>query len=267
MDILLILSLILLAAGLGGILFMAARKMPTLVKLPPSVKNIQKESLWQRFLLRLRGIKYSAWRPLILNWLEKSLRKARLLILKTDNLFTNWINLARQRSETWTVRSRAWVEHHRLKSKEKGQVLEKLDKMEISQTLEKMDKEAAVEEDQAFKEKIRQSNGSSKNFSFVKDDMVLESSSVGEPQINIQATVLPEEPEEKIYIDLISKNPKDVEAYRALGFIYLRQKNYSDARACFRQVLKLKPEDEGVKNKLNEIKGLQKNKKSADGVL
>lgn len=245
---------------------MAVRKMPTLVKLSPSAKNVQTEGLRQRLLLRLWGIKYSAWRPLILNWLEKNLRKARLLILKADNLFTNWINSARQRSETWTVRSRAWVEHHRLKSKEKGQVLEKLDKMEVSQTLEKIDKEVAVEEDQAFKEKIKQSNGNGKNSSSVKEEGAVELNLAGEPQINMQATAPHEEPEEKKYIDLISQNPKDVEAYRELGFIYLRQKNYSDARACFRQVLKFKPEDEGVKNKLNEIKGLQKNRKSADGV-
>lgn len=246
MFYLLILAIGLMAAGLGGVLVMVARKIPTLAKLPAASEPVPTDSWSQRFWLRLKEIRYSTYRPTVLNWLEKNLRRFRILILKIDNLFIAWIAKAREKSQVWTVRSRAWVEHRRLKKREKSQVLEKLDKVEVSEGLEKIKEEMAQEEDEALLEKIEAVNGKT-----------------APPETKEEASVLPENiapavsEEEKKYIDLITQNPKDTEAYRVLGYIYLKQKNYSDARACFRQVLKLKPEDEEIKNKLEEIKGLK----------
>lgn len=254
MPYLLIFSLILLVAGLAGLLFMVARKVPTLVKLPPPAVTVPAVSISQRLKHGLKGIKYSTYRPLILSGLEKLLRKVRLLILKVDNLFTHWIKSARHRSEIWTVRSKAWIEHSRQKSKEKAQVLEKLDKVEISETLEKIKQEVAADEDEALKEKIENISDSETVIVIPASDEEEESSVQEEMETDEAVTV---EPEEKKYIDLIAQNPKNAEAYRMLGFIYLGQKNYSDARACFRRVLKFTPDDEAIKNKLNEIKGLR----------
>lgn len=43
---------------------------------------------------------------------------------------------------------------------------------------------------------------------------------------------------EKIYIDLATKFPNEPKIYSRLGVIYLKQKNYADARDCFLQSLK-----------------------------
>ncbi|TSC53511.1 MAG: Uncharacterized protein LiPW39_231 [Parcubacteria group bacterium LiPW_39] len=249
---------------------MVVRKIPTLAKLSPPTQNAPAISWREKFRFHLREIKYSTYRPLILSWLEKVLRKLRLLILKTDNLFINWIKFARSKSEVWTIRSRAWMEHRRLKKKAKAQVLEKLDKVELSQTLEKIKLEAAAEEDEALKEKIKNLNGDGIGRAVLPQTTnedkkeflpVYGVKSAPETAQAVQTPeIAPAEPEEKKYIDLIAQNPKDTAAYRALGFIYLKQKNYSDARACFRQVLKIEPDDTGIKIKLDEIKGL-KNKK------
>lgn len=232
---------------------MVVRKIPTLAKLSPSAPAAPAIGWGEKFKLRLREIKYSTYRPLILNWLEKSLRKLRLLILKIDNLFINWIKSARHKSEIWTVRSRAWMEHRQLRKKEKAQVLEKLDKVEVSRELEKIKEEVAKEEDKALKEKIETLNGS-----------VPPAGPEPTKEVSVLAgnNNLALNEDEKKYIDLIAQNPKDVKAYRALGFIYLKQKNYSDARACFRQVLKIEPDDTGIKIKLNEIKGLRNKSRS-----
>lgn len=250
-----------------GLIFMVVRKIPTLVKLPPPTEMTPAVSFSQKLKFRLRGIKYSTYRPLILNWLEKNLRKLRLLILKIDNLFVGWIKSARHKSEIWTVRSGAWMEHMRFKKKEKAQVLEKLDKVEISQTLEKINKEVAAEEDQALKEKIGQVNGNGGRPAAQADNgnektafLIQEAQPPKEAELPPQG--LPSVTEENRYIDLIAQNPKDAEAYRVLGSIYLKQKNYSDARACFRQVLKIEPDDMGIKIKLNEIKGLRNKSRS-----
>jgi uncharacterized protein HemY len=144
-------------------------------------------------------------------------------------------------------------------------LLEKLDKVEVSEALEKITQEVAKDEDKALTEKIE---------SVVEKDEepylaeVPDKTAAIIPSQTEEATTENEPTEEeKKYIDLISKNPKDVDAYRALGFIYLKQKSYSNARACFRRVLKKQPEDEAVKNKLEEIKGLRSAKRQSDGEL
>jgi len=260
MSITIIIGIILAAGGLLGIVLMIARKIPLLVKLgeivsPPSTP------LGERIRTRIKGIKYSTYRPLVLDRLEKSLRKLRVVILKIDNFFISLIKYARERSQIWKIRSGAWIEHSRMKKKEKLQVLETLDKVQVSQQLEKITKEVAKEEDRALKEKIEEkietlTNGNG----HAAVEPVAEIGEASENALVNSETVAPVSEEEKKYIDMIAANPKDGQAYRGLGFIYLNQKNYSDARACFRRALKLDPQDEEVRVKLNEKKGLRSKK-------
>lgn len=58
---------------------------------------------------------------------------------------------------------------------------------------------------------------------------------------------------EKEFIEMIRKNPKNSDAYRGLGDLYLEEGNSRDARLSFAEVLKLSPEDEYAKEKLAEI--------------
>lgn len=258
MSPLLVFAIIFIIVGLGGIGTMAVKKIPTLLKLPEDSKVVVLEGWGRKIKSRLQTIKYSSYQPLILQWLEKILRKVRVVILKIDNLFIAWIARAREKSQVWTIRSRAWMEHRRLKKKEKTHLLEKLDKAEISHELEKMKQEVAKEEDEAFKDKVENiKNGNGVHLEQEKSpEPIISDFSVSE---SVSAEI---SGKEKDCIDAIARNPKDSRAYHNLGFLYLNQKNYSDARACFRQALKINPEDEEVKRKLEEIKAL----KSKNGV-
>ncbi len=60
--------------------------------------------------------------------------------------------------------------------------------------------------------------------------------------------------DEQNYLNLIQKNPKNTKAYIGLGKLYLAQKNFSDARASFEQVLKLNPNDFSAQAELKKIK-------------
>jgi len=266
----LIFALILVLAGLAGILAIVYKKIPMLLNLP---NEAAPPKTWRERLNGLKkypeAIKYFSYQPKVLEWLEKILRKTRLLILKTDNLFINWIARARDKSQVWTIRSRAWMEHRRLKKKEKTQMLEHLDKVEISQELEKMKQAAAKDEDIALKEKIenvkngspRLSSGEAGNGHHAEEKPEETAWSSNFPVSETNEAAIREK--EKECIDAIAENPKDVENYRTLGFLYLNQKNYNDARACFRQILKINPEDEEIERKLEEINGL-KNKNGAE---
>ncbi|MBU1102362.1 tetratricopeptide repeat protein [Patescibacteria group bacterium] len=257
MSLVTIVGLILAIGGFAGVVFMIARKIPTLVK-TEEFPTLPQTSLAEGIKNKIKALRYSTYRPLVLESLEKSLRRLRLFILKIDNFFVGLIKRSREKSQVWKIRSHAWSEHRRLKKREKLQVLERLDKVEVSETLEKIKQEVAKEEDNALKEKIEAMvNGETAEvIPLVQPEILNSEANVVSPAVENTAVT----EEEKKHIDRIAENHKDVDAYRALGFLYLNQKNYSDARACFRRALKLNPQDEEVKNKLNEIKGLRAKK-------
>lgn len=62
------------------------------------------------------------------------------------------------------------------------------------------------------------------------------------------------EQKEEHLLRSLRQNPKDIKAYRELGLLYLECKNQQDAAAAFEEVLRLNPEDEVAKAKLEEMK-------------
>lgn len=60
-------------------------------------------------------------------------------------------------------------------------------------------------------------------------------------------------PAEKIYIELISRNPKMAEAYEGLGNLYLKNRQYAQARETFGFTLKLSPDDASVYMSLADL--------------
>ena len=60
--------------------------------------------------------------------------------------------------------------------------------------------------------------------------------------------------EERECINLIKQNPTNVDVYKRLGNNYFSRKNYQEARLSFEQVLRLSPDDEETKARLEQIK-------------
>ncbi len=58
---------------------------------------------------------------------------------------------------------------------------------------------------------------------------------------------------EKKYIEMISLDPKNINAYRGLGNLYIAQKNYSDAKQTFEYILKLNKLDDEAYAGLGKI--------------
>jgi len=71
----------------------------------------------------------------------------------------------------------------------------------------------------------------------------------------------PEEKEENL-LRTLKQNPKDVKAYRELGFLYLEQDNFQDAKAAFEEVLKINPDDEIAKQELDKINKIENGTRS-----
>jgi len=58
---------------------------------------------------------------------------------------------------------------------------------------------------------------------------------------------------ENLLLKVISQDPDDAAAYNKLGMVYLREKNYKDARASLNQALKLEPENDTFHNNLGLV--------------
>ena len=58
---------------------------------------------------------------------------------------------------------------------------------------------------------------------------------------------------EKILIERIALNPKDVEAYERLGEYYMEIENWNYSKECFKQVLKLSPDNENIRTKMKKL--------------
>lgn len=54
-------------------------------------------------------------------------------------------------------------------------------------------------------------------------------------------------------IEILMKNPADIKAYWRLGLIYSKRRNYEDALACFRQIVKIDPTYTKAKQKAIEL--------------
>lgn len=67
---------------------------------------------------------------------------------------------------------------------------------------------------------------------------------------------------EEDLIKRIATNPKDFTAYEALGDYYLETNNITDAKECYRQVLKLSPVQRMVKIKIRRLEKLLSQKAS-----
>jgi tetratricopeptide (TPR) repeat protein len=68
-----------------------------------------------------------------------------------------------------------------------------------------------------------------------------------------QETVAHKDILEKILIERIAANPKDVEAYERLGEYYFEIENWEYAKECFKQIIKLNPENKNVRTKMKEL--------------
>lgn len=63
---------------------------------------------------------------------------------------------------------------------------------------------------------------------------------------------------EKLLIERIAANPRDVEAYERLGSYYVENNNRQDAIECFRQVLKLSPINRKARTQLRRLERFER---------
>lgn len=102
---------IILFLSLLGIFLIVVRKIPILMKFPrqPEVVFIP-----QPFFKKIFHFRISKYFILLINLAEKTLRKLRIVFLKMDNFFIQWIQKVREKSQVWTIRYQAWLPQRKM---------------------------------------------------------------------------------------------------------------------------------------------------------
>ncbi len=202
--------------SLIGLGIIVYRKIPLLARLSEEEMIILKRK--KGVIQRLREINYKQhWLNLIIH-LEKFLRRIKIIFLKIENLLSKWINGLRRMSQVMTQKSKEWIRQKELKRKK----IKEGTTEEIPIKVNKKEKE---------------------DLQFIKED---EDISISELKKPIK--------EEQKWIDLIIENPKNITAYKFLGFLYWKQHNYADAKASLEMAVKLGSKDRKVKEVLEELK-------------
>lgn len=124
-------------------------------------------------------------------------------------------------------------------SRQGRRLVQRLYKME--QYYQKLQKDSGQENDQYGKEVIKRLMDEADEF--IKQDEFI--------------------PAEKKYIEIISHNPKCVEAYEGLGNMYIKNKQYDQARETLKFALRLDEEDASVNMSLAELELALGNAKEA----
>ncbi|MFH0906797.1 MAG: hypothetical protein V1829_00890 [bacterium] len=213
------------------------RKIPNLVDLSEEEMTIigRKKGIIQH----IKGINYKHhWLNFIL-FLEKFLRKTKIIFLKIENVLSKWIIILRGKSQIMTQKSREWIKQMEI-SRRKKEERERIKKNLIVKTEEKI----SVETDSQIIEPQ------------IKSELEPEQEpEIDEDELPISELKKPIKEEQK-WIDLIVENPKNITAYKFLGLLYWKQHNYADAKASLEMSVRLGSKDRKVKEILKELESM-----------
>lgn len=180
-------------------------------------------------------------------FLEKLVKKFRIIFLKLETMLKNWGEGIRQRRSSRFEK----IDNEKKAQLESGQFEEAVP---VTREVEGLD---------GISEKIGRYNPERKN---IRERLGLKQREVQEeveekyfrPIISDHVVVPKRRREtktrlEELLIERIAANPKDIEAYERLGEYYLEVKNLEHSKECFKQVLRLNPTNRNARYKIRKL--------------
>lgn len=224
---------ILVVLSLVGIIVFLVKKAPAMDSLREKLRkeesgDVPEKNIWKRIFQQGKDINDKEINHRFLLILEKITRKFKIIFLKLENLFTHWSELIR------------------LKRKIKE------DQVAL---VEKDNKNILLVEDEVsevFKRKQKKKNPITKIENILlkeNEELIVSEDNIPSPKKQIEKKDL----FEKILIERIAANPKDIEAYERLGEYYFEIENWNYAKECFKQVIKLNPQNSSVRGKIRRL--------------
>lgn len=184
-------------------------------------------------LFKIKSIKGEDIKHFFLAILERIVRRSRIIFLKLESKFGDMSNDIRLKRQARANRKANEVKAAEGKAKDIFDKLKKYRSEKVGQKNELEIKKAYFEEEEKIIKPM------------LSDKVV-----VPETKNEIKDKL------EELLIERIAVNPKDIEAYERLGEYYMEIKSYTDAKECFKQVIKLNPTNRNVKYKIRRLEYL-----------
>ena len=228
----LIIPPIVIVVCLAILLYLFSRKIPETAELQMKKRGEEGE---ETQIVKVGVI--SKFGQLLLRFLEKTTQKFKVFSLKFHNLSGKWLEFIKEKRKNDAAGriEEAKGEEARVAEKEKEkEESEKFDlfvKKISTREIEKNGEVSVLETEEEKPEK---------------------------PMISEEVT-MPEFPSasrnklEEVLIGRIIANPRDLGAYEKLGDLYFEQKNFSDAKDSYKQVLKANPVNRRVRIKMRKL--------------
>lgn len=223
-----------IAFGFIGIALIIYRKISVLANLSDEELNIlsRKKSVVQR----VKEIDYKQHWLNFMIALEKFLRRLKIIFLKIENMLSRWIRGLSNQSQIMTQKSKEWIKQREMNRRSIDKELPSKTNGEVSIKIDKDKKQTDLN---------------------TKNEIEAESDE-DDDQLSLDELKKPIKEEQK-WINLIIENPKNITAYKFLGFLYWKQHNHVDAKSSLEMAVKLGSKDKRVKEVLNEIKEMELN--------
>lgn len=167
-----------------------------------------------------------------LAFLEKVIRRIRVIFLRLENTFTFWSEALKEK------RKRRLEETDNDQSRKKEE--------DVIEKINNYSPEKRSFNDRIFRRKEILSGEKEKTIRpLIKD---------GYEKPNVRVEI--KNQLEKLLIERIASNPKDTEAYERLGEYYFEIGNYNHSKECYKQVMKLNPRNIGVRSRMKKLERL-----------
>jgi len=234
---------IVLVLALIGIIIMLVKKSSQVALIREDAKRSDRErelgqaGLAERFSPAEKEGSPSSFKHKILEVLEGIIRKFRAGVLKLGNVFHLWGEAIRKRRGA-----------------------KEADKAVLSQNQEGEQEDYLMERIKKYEPEA--ANKETKRRISIRNDMIPDQEErVFKPMISEKVVTPTPRSEmkdqlEKLLIERIASNPKDVEAYERLGEYYFEIGSYEYAKECFKQIIKLNPGNSNVKSKMRKLERL-----------
>jgi tetratricopeptide (TPR) repeat protein len=251
---------ILIILSLIGIIYLFMKKSNQVANLPPEefsdeVQSISRNAgFFGRIWWKTKNIRWDDIKHFFLGILEQITRRSRMIFLKLESRFGNWSNDIRNKRKTREEKN----SRQNSSIKSENDIIRKLKDYSLA-------KKNNSRSDGQFKESVLDAYGEEKINKNPSIRIAGKKTAIEEENIKpiISEKMVSPRPRteikdrlEELLIERIAVNPKDIEAYERLGEYYMEIKSYTDAKECFKQVIKLNPASNNARYRLKRLERL-----------
>jgi len=256
---------ILIVLSLIGIIFLLMKKSVQVGNLPPEEFSNEaqaapeKSGIFGKIWWRIKNIKWDDAKHFFLGILEQVTRRSRVLFLKLESRFGNWSNDIRIKRKTREEKNG----QQKASARSENDIIRKLKDYKSAR------KDGSPADDGQWEESamivtreeraVDTADTRGKRIFAGKAAVIKEKNIkpiISEKIVSPRPRTEIKDRLEELLIERIAVNPKDIEAYERLGEYYMEIKSYTDAKECFKQVIKLNPASNNARYRLKRLERL-----------